>query len=193
MSHYWVGFGLGFGVKNGLEIHAQGVLNPIFDLFLASVEMQKLIVSDEDPDDGIMSGVDGDRTVYTSALQVIDQLAMYVPAEKIIGSLANNISGLLKESVPNSQRAGLLILSVIVEGCADLIMLNYMDDLVPMVCQHLTNAEGSVRSAAYFALGQFSEHLQPDIADYFWGWEIGRLGLQVIFNPELEAAFGLFY
>ena len=41
-----------------------------------------------------------------------------------------------------------------------------MQELVPAICQHLTNPESNVRSAAYFALGQFSEHLQPDIADY---------------------------
>jgi len=129
-------------------------------------EMQKLIVNEEDPDDGIMSGVDGDRTVYTAALQVIDQLAMYVPAEKTIESTAGQISELMAMPSPNHQRAGLLILSVIVEGCADLIMANYMQDLVPAICQHLRNEHPQVRSAAYFALGQFSEHLQPDIADY---------------------------
>lgn len=128
--------------------------------------MESLIVNDEDPDDGIMSGVDGDRSVYTSSLQVIDQMAMFVPAEQIINSAAGSISKLMAESNPNHQRAGLLILSVIVEGCADLIMANYMTELVPAICQHLTNGEATVRSAAYFALGQFSEHLQPDIADY---------------------------
>lgn len=129
-------------------------------------EMQKLIVNDQDPDDGIMSGGDGDRTVYTGSLQVIDQLAMYIPAEQIINCTAKPISELLKSDQWNAQRAGLLILSVIVEGCSDLILANYMEDLVPAVCNHLSNNEGKVRSAAYFALGQFAEHLQPDIADY---------------------------
>ena len=132
------------------------------------LEMQKMIVGEEDPDDGIMSGEGGDRSVYTSALQVIDQLAMYVPAEKTMSCCSGPISQLLADSKPNSQRAGLLILSAIVEGCADLILTtdNCMDELVPAVCNHLRNNEASVRSAAYFALGQFSEHLQPDIADY---------------------------
>jgi len=137
-----------------------GLVNPLIE------EMQKLIVNDEDPDDGIMSGTDGDRTVYTGALQVLDQLAMNIPAEQIIQKCAPEISKLLSSSNPREIRAGLLILSVIVEGCADLIMMNYINDLVPAVCQHLNSSESLVRSAAYFTLGQFSEHLQPDIADF---------------------------
>jgi hypothetical protein len=130
-------------------------------------EMMKLIISEEDPDDGIMSGGEsGERTVYTGALQVLDQLAMHVGAELIIGSCAPKISQLLSDSAANSQRAGLLILSVIVEGCGDLIQASYLDQLVPAVCQHMQNPEEKVRSAAYFTIGQFAEHLVPDINDY---------------------------
>ena len=129
--------------------------------------MLGLVVNETDPDDGIMSGGDsGERTVYTGALQVLDQLAMHVGAEKIIGSCAPKISQLLSDSAPNSQRAGLLILSVIVEGCGDLIQASYLDQLVPAVCQHMQNPEEKVRSAAYFTIGQFAEHLVPDINDY---------------------------
>jgi hypothetical protein len=130
-------------------------------------EMLGLVVNEEDPDDGIMSGGDsGERTVYTGALQVLDQLAMHVGAEKIIGSCAPRISQLLSDAAPNSQRAGLLILSVIVEGCGDLIQASYLDQLVPAVCQHMQNPGEKVRSAAYFTIGQFAEHLVPDINDY---------------------------
>jgi hypothetical protein len=41
-----------------------------------------------------------------------------------------------------------------------------MNSMLQIVCQGLNDKEPMVCNAALFALGQFSEHLQPDISKY---------------------------
>lgn len=130
------------------------------------LEMQKAILQEE-IDDGIMSENESDKnTVYTSALQTLDEVANNLPAETTIKILASHISDLLNSDNAKHLRAGLLILSVISEGCAELILLDHMEELTGKILENLNHADSVVQSAAYFTLGQFSEYLKPDIADY---------------------------
>ena len=62
-----------------------------------------------------------------------------------------------------AQHAAYLSLAVIAEGCAEHIRTKYMQSFVQVVCNGMKHPQTYVRNAALFAVGQFSEHLQPDI------------------------------
>ena len=138
-------------------------------------EMQNLLVTADISDEEMMAG---DRNIYSSAIHVIDQLGMAVPAEQMVEILAEPISNLIssESSNENQKRAGFLILSAIVEGCYDLLKSEqYLNQLVPVICQHLDVQDDiksgiinsrRVRSSAFFCLAQFSEYLEPEIAAY---------------------------
>jgi hypothetical protein len=57
-------------------------------------------------------------------------------------------------------------LAVVVEGCAEHIRTKYMAPFVQVICSGIKHPQAHVRNAALYAVGQFSEHLQPDIDKY---------------------------
>ncbi len=65
-----------------------------------------------------------------------------------------------------SQSAAYLALAVIAEGCAEHIRTKYLSAFVQCICTGIKNPVHSVRNSALYAVGQFSEHLQPDINKY---------------------------
>ena len=52
------------------------------------------------------------------------------------------------------------------EGCAEHIRTKYLPSFVQIVCTGIRHPQNHVRNAALYAVGQFSEHLQPDIDKY---------------------------
>lgn len=64
------------------------------------------------------------------------------------------------------KKASYLSLAVLAEGCSEYIRNKYLESFLKCICQGITHASPVVRNAALFALGQFSEHLQPDISRY---------------------------
>lgn len=65
-----------------------------------------------------------------------------------------------------AQKAAYLSLAVLAEGCADHIRANYLEAFLKCIYDGIRNPNVVVRNAAFFALGQFSEHLQPEISQY---------------------------
>lgn len=57
-------------------------------------------------------------------------------------------------------------MAVLAEGCSEYIRTKYLESFLHCTCQGITDSIPVVRNAALFALGQFSEHLQPDISQY---------------------------
>lgn len=57
-------------------------------------------------------------------------------------------------------------MAVLAEGCADHIRTKMLSSMLQTVCRSLSDNNQVVRSAALFALGQFSEHLQPDVSKF---------------------------
>eukprot|EP00798_Chlamydomonas_sp_ICE-L_P021936 gene21936-28982_t len=64
---------------------------------------------------------------------------------------------------PSERLAAMTVLAVASEGCAE-SMRKQLKLVLPMVLQGL---QQSVRGAAAFAMGQFSEFLQPDIVEHY--------------------------
>ncbi|XP_046868429.1 uncharacterized protein LOC124460871 [Drosophila willistoni] len=62
--------------------------------------------------------------------------------------------------------ASLLCMSTISEGCMEIICKQYLEVMLNVIKTGTQDPDLSVRGAAFFALGQFSENFQPDINKY---------------------------
>ena len=102
----------------------------------------------------------------TTATQTMDLLALSVPPEKLIPPLLQLLEPALQGQDPLPRRAAYLSMAVIAEGCSEAICNKYLETMLNIVKVGITDPIPLVRNAAFFALGQFSEHLQPDITKF---------------------------
>ncbi|XP_055689529.1 importin-4-like [Lutzomyia longipalpis] len=102
----------------------------------------------------------------TCATQTMDILALNVPPEKLIPPLLALLEPALAGQEPLPKKAAYLCIAVIAEGCAETICTKYLPPLLACVKQGIVDGNPLVRNAALFALGQFAEHLQPEISKY---------------------------
>lgn len=65
-----------------------------------------------------------------------------------------------------AKKAAYLAMAVLAEGCSENIRSKYLQSFLQCICKGITEESPVVRNAALFALGQFSEHLQPEISQY---------------------------
>ncbi|KAJ3611313.1 hypothetical protein NHX12_021329 [Muraenolepis orangiensis] len=100
------------------------------------------------------------------AAQVIDTMALHMPPEKLFQQLMPLAQACLSSGNPYERKGGLMCLAVLAEGCADHIRTKLLSSMLQTVCQSLSDSNQVVRSAGLFALGQFSEHLQPEVSKY---------------------------
>lgn len=100
------------------------------------------------------------------ATQTMDLLALHVAPEKLIPPLLALLDPALKGTDPLQKKASYLCMAVIAEGCSETISSKYLRPLLDSIKAGITDSNSIVRNAALFALGQFSEHLQPEISQY---------------------------
>ncbi|XP_038597074.1 importin-4 isoform X1 [Tachyglossus aculeatus] len=100
------------------------------------------------------------------AVQVVDMLALHLPPEKLFPKLMPLLDQSLRGQNPYQRKAGLMVLAVLAEGAGDHIRQRLLTPLLQVVCQSLGDPSQVVRNAALFAMGQFSENLQPHISGY---------------------------
>ncbi|KAK4877680.1 hypothetical protein RN001_010186 [Aquatica leii] len=111
----------------------------------------------------------GDPDEYTPttiATQTLDMIALHVPPEKVIPVFLSRIEPAIQGNDLYAQKAAYLAIAVLAEGCSEYIRKKYLEPLLKCVCGGITSSNLSVRNAALFALGQFAEHLQPEISQY---------------------------
>ncbi|CAL1596751.1 unnamed protein product [Knipowitschia caucasica] len=121
---------------------------------------------EEDPEDQEDSDDEDHDSPKHVAAQIIDTMALHMPPEKLFQQLMPLTRAALSSEDPYQRKGGLMCLAVLAEGCAEHIRTKMLPSLLQTVCQSLSDNNQVVRSAALFALGQFSEHLQPDISKY---------------------------
>uniref|UniRef100_A0A1A9W4X5 Importin N-terminal domain-containing protein n=1 Tax=Glossina brevipalpis TaxID=37001 RepID=A0A1A9W4X5_9MUSC len=109
---------------------------------------------------------DDSSSPMTTATQTMDLMALSVPPEKLIPPLLRLLEPALQGQDPLQRRAAYLSMAVIAEGCSEAICNKYLETMLNIVKVGITDPIPIVRNAAFFALGQFSEHLQPDITNY---------------------------
>ncbi|XP_075684981.1 importin-4 [Rhinoderma darwinii] len=142
------------------------ILNAIFPIMCAEPPTGQLDPEDEEDDDELLEEETEVQLPKHYAVQVIDILALHLPAEKLFTQLSPLMEPCLLSLNPYERKAGLMCLAVLSEGCADHIRNKHLQSMLQLVCQAITNENHVVRNAALYALGQFSEHLQPDISGY---------------------------
>ncbi|CAL8311802.1 unnamed protein product [Merluccius merluccius] len=123
---------------------------------------------EEDPEDDENDSGDGSDSESPKhyAAQVIDTMALHMPPEKLFQQLMPLAQACLSSGNPYERKGGLMCLAVLAEGCADHIRTKMLSSMLQTVCQSLSDSDQVVRSAGLFALGQFSEHLQPEVSKY---------------------------
>uniref|UniRef100_A0A3B4V0H3 Importin 4 n=1 Tax=Seriola dumerili TaxID=41447 RepID=A0A3B4V0H3_SERDU len=145
----------------------QKLLNPIlqaiFPILIAVPPPGEQDPEDNEDDSG--DGTDNDNPKHCAAQQIIDTMALHMPPEKLLQQLMPLIQTCLASENPYQRKGGLMCLAVLAEGCADHIR-TMLSSMLQTVCQSLSDGNQVVRCAGLFALGQFSEHLQPEVSQY---------------------------
>ncbi|KAM9333183.1 importin-4 [Pholidichthys leucotaenia] len=116
----------------------------------------------EDEEDGSGDGTNNDNPKHCAA-QIIDSMALHMPPTKVFPEIVPLTQACLSSENPYQRKGGLMCLAVLAEGCADHIRTKMLSSVLQTVCQSLSDNNEVVRSAALFALGQFSEFLQPEV------------------------------
>ncbi|CAJ1082427.1 importin-4 [Xyrichtys novacula] len=139
------------------------ILQSIFPVLVAAPPPGEQDPDDEEDDSG--DGIDNDNPKHCAA-QIIDTMALHMPPEKLFQHLMPLTHACLASQDPYQRKGGLLCLAVLAEGCADHIRTKMLSTVLQTVCQSLSDSDQVVRSAGLFALGQLSEHLQPEVSKY---------------------------
>ncbi|XP_049982054.1 importin-4 [Alexandromys fortis] len=142
------------------------LLHDLFPLMAAEPPMGQLDPEDQDSDDDDLElGLMGETPKHF-AVQVVDMLALHLPPEKLCPLVMPMLEEALRSDFPYQRKAGFLMLAVLSDGAGDYIRQRMLSPLLQTVCKGLSDSSQIVRNAALFALGQFSENLQPHISNY---------------------------
>ncbi|KAM4710354.1 importin-4 [Discoglossus pictus] len=141
------------------------ILSAIFPIMCVEPPAGEMDPEDQEYDDEIEADAETQSPKHY-AVQVVDMLALHLPPEKLFPQLSPLMEPCLMSSNPYQRKAGLMCLAVLSEGCADHIRNKHLQSMLQLVCQAISEESQVVRNAALFALGQFSENLQPDISRY---------------------------
>ncbi|KAL5466681.1 hypothetical protein EMCRGX_G030825 [Ephydatia muelleri] len=117
------------------------------------------------------TGEEGDDPVESQspisvAAQVLDVLALNLPPEKIFTPVLQMVVPWLDSDNEFQRTAAMIAMAVMVEGCSEHIRNNCVPQLLQFTYKAVTDRSHIVRNASLFAIGQFSEYLQPEISQY---------------------------
>ncbi|XP_022776503.1 importin-4 isoform X2 [Durio zibethinus] len=108
---------------------------------------------------------DDDLAPDRAAAEVIDTMALNL--SRHVFPLVFEFASISSQNVnPKFREASVTALGVVSEGCAEL-MKDKLEPVLQIVLGALRDPEQMVRGAASFALGQFAEHLQPEIICHY--------------------------
>uniref|UniRef100_A0A665X679 TOG domain-containing protein n=1 Tax=Echeneis naucrates TaxID=173247 RepID=A0A665X679_ECHNA len=140
------------------------ILQAIFPILTAAPPPGEQDPEDNEDDSGDCTENDNPKHC---AAQIIDTMALHMPPEKLFQQLMPRIETCLVHENPYERKGGLMCLAVLAEGCADHIRTKMLSSVLQTVCCSLSDSDQVVRCAGLFALGQFSEHLQPEVSKYY--------------------------
>lgn len=138
------------------------LVEPIIDVLMQLMAQKP----DDDINEEYFLGDPDQFTATTISTQTLDLIALNVPPEKVVPYLLTRVEPALQGNDIYAQKAAYLALAVLAEGCADHIRSKYLEAFLKCIYNGIRNPNVVVRNAAFFALGQFSEHLQPDISKF---------------------------
>lgn len=120
--------------------------------------------NDDDSEEKYFPDDDDNSTPMTVANQILDTMALHLPPEKVVPPVLQYIQPGLAGNDLYVKKAAYLSMAMLSEGCADYIRTKHLEQFLRYVCKGITEQSSVVRNAALFALGQFSEYLQPEIS-----------------------------
>jgi importin-4 len=130
-------------------------------------ELMSLPTDDSGDDQDEYFGSNEIATPANSATQTMDILALNIPPKNLIPPLLQLLEPALQLSNdPLKKKAAYLSIAVIAEGCSSAICKKYLRPLLDCIKTGITSENSTIRNSALFALGQFAEHLQPEISQY---------------------------
>ncbi|XP_017862293.1 PREDICTED: importin-4-like isoform X1 [Drosophila arizonae] len=137
------------------------IIAVIFEMMCCETELDDVLyLTDE-----LFTGESSNSPV-TAATQTLDLLAINLSPEKLIPPLLQLLEPALQSPDPLRRRAAYLCIAVIAEGCSEAICNKYLEVMLNIVKSGIADNSPIVRIASFFALGQFSEHLQPEISRF---------------------------
>uniref|UniRef100_A0A2K6SGI5 Importin 4 n=1 Tax=Saimiri boliviensis boliviensis TaxID=39432 RepID=A0A2K6SGI5_SAIBB len=142
------------------------LLHTLFPIMAAEPPPGQLDPEDQDSEEEELEIELMGETPKHFAVQVVDMLALHLPPEKLCPQLMPMLEEALRSESPYQRKAGLLVLAVLSDGAGDHIRQRLLPPLLQIVCKGLEDPSQVVHNAALFALGQFSENLQPHISSY---------------------------
>eukprot|EP01124_Arcella_intermedia_P013089 TRINITY_DN1949_c0_g1_i1.p1 TRINITY_DN1949_c0_g1~~TRINITY_DN1949_c0_g1_i1.p1 ORF type:complete len:1078 (+),score=300.19 TRINITY_DN1949_c0_g1_i1:190-3234(+) len=122
-----------------------------------------------------------DITAHKFGTILIDKMARHVSAKKVFNESMAWISKFVDSPDPNQRKAAMGALMILPRGCPD-IMIQNLNSLLPFLFKGMKDNVSQVREVACLTLGQFSEHLQPDIVNHYK--EILPLIFQAMNEPK---------
>ncbi|XP_043063689.1 importin-4 isoform X2 [Drosophila ficusphila] len=138
----------------------QKLLEPIL-----GVLFQVMCQDTEDDAEDYFAGESANSPAST-ATQTLDLMALHLPPEKFIPPLLQLLEPSLQSADPNCRRSAFICMGVIAEGCSEAINNKYLEVMLNIVKAGITDTTMLVRVAAFYALGQFAEFLQPAISKF---------------------------
>ncbi|XP_074042768.1 importin-4 [Leptinotarsa decemlineata] len=148
--------------SKGKVVLKNKLVEPIIDILI-------LLMAQQPDDEGNEEYFLGDPDQFTSitiATQTLDLIALHIPAEKVVPYILTKVEPAIQGTDIYAQKAAYLALAVLAEGCSESIRHKYLESILKCVCSAIHNPNTVVRNAAFFALGQFAEHLQPEISRF---------------------------
>ncbi|KAM8961445.1 importin-4 [Pelodytes ibericus] len=142
------------------------ILSALFPIMCVEPPPGQMDPEDQEEEEELLEEETEVQTPKHYAVQVIDMMALHLPPERLFPQLTPLMEPCLLSLNPYQRKAGLMCLAVLSEGCADHIRNKHLKSMLQVVCEALSDESQVVRNAALFAIGQFSENLQPDISEY---------------------------
>ena len=121
-----------------------------------------LVENDDERDEDYQSEDSEEQDATQQAQIILNSMALHVPSKFFTEPALAMASQCMSNPDPKMRKAGTAIVGIITEGCADSIR-PLLDRILPAMLAAVTDSDQSVREVACFAMGQFSEYLQPDI------------------------------
>lgn len=129
-------------------------------------ELMSLPSDDSGDDTEEYFGSNEITTPMNCATQTMDVIALNIPPKNLIPPLLQLLEPALQSNDPLKKKAAYLSIAVIAEGCSSAICKKYLRPLLDCIKTGITDSNPVIRNSALFALGQFAEHLQPEISQY---------------------------
>ncbi|KAK4305040.1 hypothetical protein Pmani_023031 [Petrolisthes manimaculis] len=145
------------------------VKNKLHEPLVAAMFSVACSESEDDSCLGFFRGEEGEGgsgSPVHAAAQTLDACALHLPPDKLLPCLMSRVEPALKSGSPPQIKGAYLALAMVAEGCADTLRHKHLHPLLQCICHGIASENQLVRNSALFALGQFAEHLQPDISKF---------------------------